>query len=149
MLPRARCFWVRSLCVFVSACTPFGHRGKGSPYDGWMLHKHFLCVSQEHTLGRDSMSTSQGPCKEKELSALFLEPLGTWRIKTPKLYSLKHQGSVTLMWQCAVVSESLDTDKMSLHSWSVVRGNPPASLESRTREAAGGLSLKLTKRLKQ
>lgn len=53
------------------------------------------------------------------------------------------------MWQCAIVSESLGTDKMSLHSWSIVRGSPPASLENHTQEAAGGLSLKLTKRQEQ
>lgn len=40
----------------------------------------------------------------------------------------------------------LGTDKMSLLSLSIVRGSPPASLENHTREAAGGLSLKLTKR---
>ena len=48
-----------------------------------------------------------------------------------------------------MVSESLGTDKMSLLSWSIVRGKPSASPESCTREAAGGLSLKLTKRQKQ
>ena len=95
------------------------------------------------------MSTSLGPCKGKALSAVLPEPLGTWRIKTPKLYSLKHQGSVILTWQCAMVSESLGTDKMSLRSWSIVRGNPPASPESCTQKAAGGLSVKLTKRQKQ